>query len=667
MASLPMAPLRALLLMASLTIPFASALAADDGAQDPSALSAQSPSQSDTGLHAVVVTATRTEQPLDRTGSSLSVISGSDIGTQQLFTVSSAVAELPGVSVMRTGGPGQDTSLYVRAAAPGETLVLIDGMRLNDPSTPDGQAVLGDLLVNDIARIELLPGPQSTLYGSDAMGGVLNIITERGGAQPLSSQWLVEGGSFGTWRANATAHGTVGPLEYGAGVNDYYTRGIQSAAASPEQAEPNTDHNVGATLNARLHASAHLSLDLRGFYSDARVGIPGTPPPDYTPQATPEYLRDELRAGYVGLNGAWFDGRLTQRLALIGTDSNRRDFGNYDPASYAFIPGESYYFQGGATRWEYQGVFQPNAANELTYGAETEVTTLVSDSVPDPFDTPVLGRDRLTSYYLQWQSTVWRRLTLTGGAREDHDQLFGGHGSFKLAGAWQMPDDATVLRANYGSGFKAPSLYEMFSPYSNPIAPLQPETALGWEAGIDHTLLAQRVRVSATWFERSERDLIEFDDCFPVLDAGCSSRPFGYYFNVGRTRERGLQAELNLRPVQALGVWINYTNLTATDQLTGLALPRAPHVVLNAGISWTAPDGASAGASYDYTGARYDDALNTVALGAARTLNLFGSYPLLPQLQVQARLANLFNDRTEPAFGYRRLGRAIYAGLRASL
>ncbi|MGH8256061.1 MAG: TonB-dependent receptor, partial [Steroidobacteraceae bacterium] len=371
-----------------------------------------STSQADTGLQEVVVSATRTEQPLEKTGSSIAVISGSDISTQQLLAVSGALAEVAGVSILRTGGPGQDTNLYLRGAAPGETLVLIDGIRINDPSTPDGQAVLGDLLVNDIARIEVLPGPQSTLYGSDAMGGVVNIITQRGGSQPLAAKLDAEGGSYGTWRVNAAASGTVQQLEYGGGVNYYDTRGFDAAAASSPDTDPDGDRNVAATFNVRLHADANISVDLRGFYTDSRIGIPGYPPPAYTLQASPQFLKDNLAAGYAGLNGSWLDGRFTQRLALIGSDSDRREFGIYDPVSFAYAPAENFYAQGGATRWEYQGVFQANAANQLTYGAESELTTLLTDSLPDPADTPTLGRDRLTSYYAQWQSTLWRRLTL---------------------------------------------------------------------------------------------------------------------------------------------------------------------------------------------------------------------------------------------------------------
>jgi vitamin B12 transporter len=638
-------------------------------------------SAADNDLQQIVVTATRSAQPLDETGSSVAVLSGADLATQQTLVVSDALAQVPGLAVTRAGGPGQDTSVFIRGADPGETLVLIDGVRLNDPSTTDGQAVLGDLFVNDIQRIEVLRGPQSTLYGSDAMGGIVNIITQRGGAQTFAAQLDAEGGSYDTWRLNGAAHGTVGPLDYGAGVNDYATGGVSAAAAAPADQEPDGDHDFAATLNTRLHAGDGLSLDLRGFHNDARYGIPGYPPPDYLLAPTPEYARDSLTAGYAGVNGSWLDGRITQRLALIGSDTDRREYGLYDPLTYAYTAAENFYAEGGTTRWEYQGVIQANAGNVFTYGSETQLSTLDTDSLPDPADLPTTGRDRLSSYYAQWQttfaqnSTIARQMTLTLGARRDQDQQFGGHTSVKVAADWQLPDGNTVLRANYGQGFKAPTLYELFSEYANPLAGLRPETADGWEAGFDHLLAQGKVRLSAVYFSRDEQNEIEFDDC-SISDPGCLRQsqqpqfpygPVGYYYNVGRSSDRGVESDLAAHLTQSLSARVSYTHMKAIDELTGLALARRPHVLFNAGLSWAAADGASVGATYVYQGARFDDAANTVPLDPDETVNLFAGYPLGHLIQLFARIDNLLDNQAQPVYGYRPLGRGFYGGVRLHL
>ncbi len=622
-------------------------------------------------LEQVVVTATRTEQPLEKTGSSMSVVSASDLDTRQTLVVSDVLAQLPGMAVSRTGGPGQTTSLYIRGADPGQSLVLIDGIRLNDPSTPDGEPVLGDLLVNDIQRIEVLRGPQSTLYGSNAMGGVVNILTQRGADEAVTGRVEAQAGTYGTSRLNAVANGTDGPVEYGSAVNAYDTRGISVADTSNVDTERDGYRNLGVTANVRVHVGDDVSIDLRGFDTLSRTGIAGYPPPDYTLQATPEFIRDSLLAGYAALNAQLLDGRVTQRLAVVGSDSNRRDYGIYaplasDPNAYLFTPAENFYAQGGATRLEYQGVIEAGAANEMTYGAETELTTLTTDSLPDPANTPTTGRDRVNGYYGQWQSTLAQQLTLTGGLRYDHDQLFGGYTSVKLAGAWQLFDGATVLRANYGNGFKAPTLYQQFSQYSNPLQALKPETAAGWEAGADQLLFDQRLRASLTYFTRQERNEIDFNDCF-VPGAGCASRPYGYYYNVDRVRASGVEAELVAHLQRTLSAWLNYTNLTAVDELTGLQLARRPHITANAGLTWTPVDRTSLGGSVGYVGSRYDDVANTVPLASCTTVNLFASYALNAWLQVFGRVDNLLNDRSEPVAGYRALGEAFYAGLRAVL
>jgi len=622
-------------------------------------------------LKQVVVTATRTAQPLDATGSSMTVISAADLDLRQTLVVTDILAQAPGLTVSRTGGPGQTTSLYIRGAEPGESLVLIDGVRINDPSTPDGEPVLGDLLANDIARIEVLRGPQSTLYGSDAIGGVVNILTQRGGPDAFAPRIEGQGGTYGTSQLNAALNGTAGPLEYGSAINYYNTRGISVADTSNVDFEPDGDRNVGATANLRLHLGDQFSLDLRGFYLRSRTDIADYPPPDYTLSATEEFVRDSLLAGYAALNAAFFEGHLTQRLALIGSDSDRRFYGLYTPTSnpdvYLFSPGENFYAQGGATRLEYQGVIEANAANELTYGAETELSTLTTDSLPDPANMPVTGRDRLSGYYGQWQSTLAKQLTLTGGVRYDDDQQFGGHTSGKLAAAWQLFEGATVLRANYGNGFKAPTLYQQFSPYSNPLQTLAPETAVGWEAGADQLLLEQQLRASLTYFDRHEHNEIDFNGCFPAVGIACAERPGGYYYNVGRTSARGIEAELVARPHGPLSAWVNYTNLTAIDELTGLELARRPHISANAGLAWTVRANTSLGASLSYVGSRYDDDANTVPLSSNNTIDVFGSYALSARLQLFARVDNLFDNRSETVAGYRVLGQAFYAGVRATL
>lgn len=655
---------RTALLLAVLSPVSAGALAANNSTDD----------NAGGDLEQVVVSATRTEQPLDKTGSSISVITGAQLETSQTAVISDALAQTPGLAVARAGGPGQATSLYIRGSEPGESLVLIDGIRINDPSTVDNQAVLGDLLTNDIDRIEVLRGPQSTLYGSNAIGGVVDILTKRGGANNLTAS--AEGGSYDTYRLNAAANGSTSGFDYGAAVNYYDTRGVSAADEANGNTEPDGDRSLSATANTRLHLSDTLSLDLRGIYIRTRTDFDGYyPPPDYIVHDDGEYDKDVLRAGYAALNFDLPDVHLHQRLALIGSDSERRYYGQWD-YSNDYLPGLVDYDQGGSTRIEYQGIYDIDKADQLTFGFEHELDTIEANSFyyGYPITAADTGRDRVTSYYGQWQGTLADAVTLTGGIRDDIDDAFGSHVTGRVAAAWQLPDGSTILRGNWGGGFKAPTLYQLYSPYANPVTTLRPETSSGEEIGVDQLFFEKSLRASLTYFKRTQHNAIDFDDCYGSgVDAGCEAQiaslgyANGYYYNVGRSESHGYEAEVDAKAGSTLDLWANYTNLVSIDELTGLQLARRPHISANAGITWAPSGGSSLGGSIGYLDRRYDNAANTVDLHSFTTVNLFATYALTKQLSVYGRVENLFNELHEQTSGYGVLGRGFYAGVRASL
>jgi vitamin B12 transporter len=600
----------------------------------------------------VVVSATRTPEPLEITGASVSVISADTIAARQTIVLSDALAATPGITAVRNGGAGQTTSILVRGAEAGQTLVLIDGIRLNDPSATTGFALMGDVLANGIDRVEVLRGPQSTLYGSDAIGGVVNILTNRGGDNTLKLQ--AEGGSFDSMRLNAAANGTYAAFEFGAAANYYLTNSISAADARDGNTEADGYHHTGITGNVRWNASDAVSVDARVYYTTARDSYDGYPPPNYSFADTHQYGDNELLALYGGINAAVWGGRVTNRLAVIHSDSDRT---TYDTV-------KDFYGKGGATRFEYQGGLKLNADNELTFGAEDQRTSLDTES---QYDTaPTKGADRIDSVYAQWQSGIVDNLTVTGGVRYDHDREFGDHTSFKVAAAYQLTG-TTTLRANIGDGFKAPSLYQLFSPYSNPVASLKPETATGWETGID-----QRFgdwRASVTYFERRTANQIDFFDCWGVTSTACSARAAqgGYYYNVDRSRAKGVEIELAGQIIDGLALAVNYTNLTDADLASGLQLARRPHDSANASLTWQALEDLNLGLSVDYIGSRFDDAGHATKLGESGHLNLFAAYRVTEDVELFGRLENLSDNKREPVAGYGAPGRAFFGGIRTKI
>ena len=369
-----------------------------------------------------------------------------------------------------------------------------------------------------------------------------------------------------------------------------------------------------------------------------------------------------LLAAYGGVNVSLLDGRFSNRFAVLNTDSDRKEF---DPT---LTPAEYFFAKGGATRFEYQGVFEADEANEIVFGAETESRTLSTHSIYDPTLLPTKGGDRINGFYTQWQTKPLDVLTLTGGVRHDDDKEFGGHNSVKIAGAWQVLA-ATTLRANYGDGFKAPSLYELFSQYSNPIEALKPETAKGWEAGIDQGFWNGMVRTSLTTFERRTKNQIDFFSCWGVTSTACALRAAqgGYYYNVGRSRATGVEAEVSVRLNDTLDVSANYTNLSDVDLATGLQLARRPQNSANAVATWRPAPDLTLGIGADYIGKRFDDAYHFTALSPTAHVKLFASFKLNEHIELFGRVENLFDDRAEPVAGYGAPGRAFYAGVATRL
>jgi vitamin B12 transporter len=614
----------------------------------------------------VVVTATKAAEPRELTGTSISVLTAEDLANQQFVAVSDALANVPGVQVVRSGAIGQPTSILLRGAEAGQTLVLIDGVRINDPTAVDQSAILGDVLVNNVDRIEVLRGPQSTLYGSDTIGGVVNILTRRGGESPFAFSGQAEGGSFDTYRLNAAANGSADGVDYGASLNFTHTNGISAADARYGNTETDGYTNGGLTADVRIHIDQNASVDLRTYDILARDDFDNNfvslaVPPYFRVADSPAYGNDELFANYAGVNFGLFDGELQNRLAVTGLASKRVTF----PAPGA---DDDFTARGNVERFEYQGILAPFPDNQVIFGAEYQRAHLNTHSIFDLSLLPTIGDDGIAGYYAQWQSTLWRLLTLTGGLRYDRDDEFGGHLSGKVAGALALNDGDTVLRANYGNGFKAPSLYELYSEYSNPVAALKPEIAQGYEAGIDRFFFSRSLRAAFTLFQRDTQDQIDFFECFGPTSPACDQRyrVGGYYYNIGRSRARGLETEVALTFSDTLSGGVSYTNLTAIDLATGNDLARVPHATADAHLTWQVTTQFSLGGGIGYVGRRFDDSGNSVLLSSNTLVNLYASFALTDALQLYGRVENAFDIHYEPVYGYGAAGRAVFAGIRAT-
>lgn len=607
----------------------------------------------------IVVTALRT--PVDQADNSaaVTVLDEPAIVAAQPATLTDILLRTPGISLSRNGGFGAATSLRIRGADAGQTVMVIDGMRLSDPSSTAGGYSFSNLMLDDIERIEILRGPQSILWGSDAIGGVVNVTTRRP-AKSLEGSFAAEAGTHQTVSARAGIGGTSSAIDWRLAGSTFTTDGI-SARSNGTEPDGYSRQAASGTVTVRLGQG--VSLDLRGYWSNARNDFDGSAGDSLAYGLTKEW------SGYAGLNFALFGGRLVNRLAVLQTETDRE---NYDPART--IRPLNFDARGRVRRYEYQATFHASAALDLLFGAERDEQRMTSASpanslasyalVPNAADT--------NSVYGQVRFRPVTGLTLNAGVRHDSQSRFGGNTVFSAGAAYSPDDGATILRASYDEGYKAPSLYQLFSAYGD--AGLKPEQARGWEVGIERRF-AEGFHASAAWFDRTTDNLIDFAYC-PTTGAlpavcyvpGTATTRFGYYANVKNSRARGLELTGSAR-WKALFVegnysWIKAEDLSPDSAYFGRQLARVPRHLANLEGGFELPSGLRASVAARYSGKTFNSVSSAAVLEDYWLVDLRVQWRIVEGLMLQGRVENLGNRRYETASGYSALGRTVYLGLR---
>ena len=589
----------------------------------------------------IVVTAAGVAQPRDEVGQAITVIDANTIETRQPIDVVDLLATTPGVRFNRNGSIGGVTGVSLRGAETTQTLVLIDGVKVNDPSGIGDGYDFGPLLTGNIRRIEVLRGSNSVVHGSQAIGGVVNLMTGVP-AEGLGAQGSVEYGYSDTLSAKADVSGNSGMASGGAGVAYFRTDGISSAAGS---AERDGTENIAAKARLTLRFSDAVNLDLRGYYIHADL--------DYDsffgrPADTPDVSKLDQYVGYAGLNVALLDGRLTNRAAVTYL-RNERDYlpRRGAPASYGYTVNN--------LRFEYEGVYAPIDAAKLIVGYEHER--------PDydffGFGSTAAARINIDSVFALAVVKPLDGLALTGGVRRDDHSQFGGATTFGANANYSPNAGATNLRLSYGEGFKAPSLYQLYDSFSGNAA-LRPERSRSYDVGLDQRLDGDRATLSLTAFRRDTRDQINYDN-----------RTFTYG-NLDRTRAKGVEAAIALRPVDALTVTGSYSYIDARDRSVRsanfgnrLARRAANAVSVSADYAW--PFGLATGATVTMVGDSFDDAGNARRLDGYALVGVRASLPIGERLEIYGRVDNVTDEDYVTAFGYGTYGRAAYAGVRVRL
>jgi vitamin B12 transporter len=624
----------------------------------------QDKSQAAPERYEVVVTATRLETPPREVGSAISIISGFDLSRWKQTFVLEALRGAPAVAVTQNGGAGGASSVFLRGANSEHTLVLLDGVELNDPINPSRSADLAHLFLANVDRLEILRGPQGLLYGSDALGGVVNIIPVRGSGRARLTL-TSSGGTFGTFTGQATVSGSGRSVDYSLGLSRYVTGGV-SAADSALAGNSERDGYRNWTLSGRVGIAfgKNLEADFTGHAVWAETDIDnfGGPYGD-DPNNTQDY-RSYFLKGQV--RGLFLKNRWEQKLAVAVVDSRR----SHQNLPDEFHPGEaeSGQFKGRMLTLDWQNNIFLHPAHTLTTGVEYEQEQGESEYLTEgpwgPYSSlfPRQGSGTV-GLYVQDSVRVAGRLFATAGLRVDRHSRTGTALTYRLAPAYVFAATQTKLRASFGTGFKSPSLYQLYAPATafGPIgnSGLKPERSQGWDAGVEQPLFGGRARVAVTYFHNDFRNLIDFS----VLQG---------YINIGRAETKGIEAEISARPWEALSLGLVYCRLDARDEISDTALLRRPQETISARAACDFLKRWTIAVSFDHMGERRDVNYNvwptlSLALPAHSLLNAVVSREAGRGAQLFIRLDNILDARYELVYGYGTLGRSVQAGVRLVL
>ncbi|PQV62963.1 vitamin B12 transporter [Abditibacterium utsteinense] len=598
----------------------------------------------------IVVTAERNSQPISQTPSTVTVVTREQIEAKKPFDISDIVRLSPGVSLAQTGSLGKGVSIFTRGTNSNHTLVLIDGIRANSPA--DGRFDFGNILAENIERIEVLRGPQSALYGSDAIGGVINIITRRG-TGPLKTGAGLEIGSDSLQKQVFSARGQVGR----GGLSFSATR-LKSGGQSD-----NDDYkNLGASLRYDLGIGKTSNLAFIGRFDDAEVGTPGQTNFTIDPNARSkpresfgnvqfthdaEKRRDKVTFGIADRRLGFSDALNPGTTPATGTttDSTNKSRVLSLDAQSAFTLGK----------------------NTLTVGGESRRERASVDSVASfggfPFNSQFNQGTRTNALFVQDEFRSGR-FTLAPGVRYERNSQFGNNTSGRFAASFDV-DAKSKIKASYGTAFKAPSFNDLYFPgFGTPT--LQPEKSRGYEIGYGREI-AGSGRVEITAFRNRIRNLIA------GVAAPTAADPFRFIAaNINRAKTQGVEIGLDLPLARGVRAVVNQTFLS-TDA--------APRLLRRPGFNTTADliarrQKISADLGFIAQGRRFDNDFQDPAFGGTgRGAGVFGGYTrfdltlgydVRPGLEIYGRLQNLFGRDYEEAAGFRAPGRNFVIGLRTA-
>jgi vitamin B12 transporter len=624
-----------------------------------------------------VVTATRIPTLADQVAAGVTVIDRQEIETRGYTTLADALAAVPGLTVVQSGGQGGNASVFIRGTNSNHVLVLRDGVPVNDPSDPNSAFNFGVDTLADVERIEVIRGPMSGLYGSGAVGGVINLITRKGTEGTHGTAELA-GGLPRTGKAGASLYGVQGKVDYSVALQSYSTIGFDD---TPQRESVYTGHRDGyraqlATINLGVTPIEGTRIYGMLRYHTATFGLDELGSPAY--DATDYTGRDNSFLGRVGVSSKLFDGRWETDLSVARLATLRRYSEPLEAADPNEVEGLSRY-KGMRTDILWNNTVHlpdagPAAAGALTFGLEHQRDSSSSDLNESfagfPYVSDVRAHANHTAGYAGLQSTLFNRFVATAAVREESATYGGSAFTWRLGGVLRLPEVWSRLKASYGTSFRAPSLYELFGVDSfgyvgNPN--LKAERSEGWEAGWAVDIPAPERRdaatVEVTYFANRIHDLIQTVYAPDYLSSTEQ--------NIALARISGVETSLTLRPVAWAQAVLAWTYTSAHDE-TGTLLLRRPRNQASANLRMTPLPGLTIAPELVYSSGAWDYLVDDEGFPAGQGLtksglifNLAVTYELTPRITLFVDARNIGDSRFEPASGYQIPGPSFLAGVRA--
>ena len=587
----------------------------------------------------IVITGTRTDIPLDQAPASTSVVTSQDIEEKQIERVADALREVPGLSVVQSGAPGQLTSVFTRGLRSEHTQVLLDGIPVNQGL--QGAFNFADLTTDDLDHIEVVRGPQSTLYGPRALAGAIQIFTKRGDSNP-TFMFSAEGGSYGTFREAFESEGKIEQVDYSLGLSRLDT----------DNARPNNQYRLTSAI-ADIGWSPDTTLRIGSLitYSLADTGNPNT---ISDPKPLDNFLTERWLIGpHIDWQPVeWWDHHL-----IVSYDHERQ---LNDPNQDGFVGPTRALFE--RTQVDYQNDLRPTSWLTVTSGffysrlnAGQERPFISQDFGPQP--RLVSDHTQETGVFAQLTLTPCENLIFVSGGRFDHFNQFGDVWTWREAASYLIRQTDTTVHASVATGFSPPSSQDKIFGMN---FGLEPERDLGWDAGIEQRFWNKRITLGATYFHNDLSNVIGFNGLFETL-------------NLGKARTQGVECELRARPFDELELVATYTyldteKLGAADvsQPPGARLPRRPRheAYVSASYLWWkklrttfSAKWVSAREELNFGGPNFD-------IEDYSFVNFAAEYEINAHLSVFGRVDNLTNEHYAEVFGFPALGRAVYGGVK---